>query len=139
MVVQPDGKEKMVGGASSIRRDELEDEPRVSMYDNYASGIRYGEESNIAFGPGSNNNSTSCGGERRYKYPRNKKAEARPLEGHAESKIIEDWFSSDTQGTVLYLKIGGSQTTPCDGCDSLIKFVNSSSSTPSCPRVDVCP
>jgi hypothetical protein len=99
--------------------------PSTSKYDYYAQGIRLNEPSNVR----------ACKTNQLFKYPNNP---ARPLQGHAESKIIEDWFKNGaTKNATLYLKIGGAQTQPCTNCGNLIQFVNNGGS--GCPKVKVCP
>lgn len=99
--------------------------PSTSKYDYYAHGVRINEASNVR----------ACNGNQQFVYPHNP---ARPLQGHAESKIIEDWFKSGAaSNAILYLKIGGAQTQPCASCGSLIQFVNGGGNN--CPKIKLCP
>jgi hypothetical protein len=99
--------------------------PSTSKYDYYAQGVRINEVSNVR----------ACNTNKLFVYPVNP---ARPLQGHAESKIIEDWFKGGAAShSILYLKIGGAQTQPCASCGSLIQFVNNGSAN--CPKIKLCP
>ncbi|MDO8412791.1 MAG: hypothetical protein Q7S51_03255 [Gallionellaceae bacterium] len=99
--------------------------PSTSKYDYYAQGVRLNEASNVR----------ACNTNQQFVYPNNP---ARPLQGHAESKIIEDWFKSGaSSNSTLYLKIGGAQTQPCPNCGNLIQFVNSGGTN--CPKIKLCP
>jgi hypothetical protein len=113
------GQANMVAGASSIGAAKI---ARGGKYQNYAKGIKRGEDSNAK----------QCGDEKPFKY----KDQAQPYEGHAEAKLIEDFFKGGGQG-VLVLKIS---RPPCPQCDRLIRAVNENSSGgPDCNKVYVCP
>jgi hypothetical protein len=117
--VPPGGPPTMVGGASSISSSKI---MRGGKYAHYSKGIKRGEASKA----------TQCGGTEPFQY----KDQAQPYEGHAEAKIIEDFFAAGGQGT-LVLKISRA---PCPQCDKLIRHVNENAgSGPDCNKVFVCP
>jgi len=73
-----------------------------------------------------------CGSDAPFVYERNP---ARPKQGHAEAKIIEDWFSKGAQG-VLMLKIS---RPPCPDCTRLINEVNKGpDGQGNCNKIKVC-
>jgi Domain of unknown function (DUF4150) len=119
------GQANMVAGASSIGAAKI---TRGGKYQHYAKGIKRGDPSNAK----------KCGGNEAHKY----KDQAQPYEGHAEAKMIEDFFKPISQGGlggqgVLVLKIS---RPPCAECDRLIRSVNENSSGgPDCNNVYVCP
>jgi len=130
-IVSDDSIQSWVAGASSIIGTDGNvtvtkvGKPSTSKYDYYAEGVRLNQPSNVR----------ACGSGQQFVYPNNP---ARPLQGHAESKIIEDWFKNGAaNNTILYLKIGGAQTLPCTNCANLIQFVNNGDAD--CPKVKVCP
>ena len=97
-------------------------------YANYAKGTKVGQSSSIR----------RCGdgpdGEP-FQYKNNP---AHPLQGHAEAKIIEEWFEksgSNPQGTLL---INVSRPC-CPECARLIRWVNcGKDGAPNCNKIKVC-
>ena len=113
------GQANIVAGASSIGAGKI---ARGGKYQHYARGIKRGEESNAK----------QCGDPQPFEY----KDQAQPYEGHAEAKLIEDFFRGGGQG-VLVLKIS---RPPCPECSRLIESVNKNKSGgPDCNKVYVCP
>jgi len=118
------GASSIIGADGDFTISEI-GKPSTSKYDYYAHGIRLNEASNVR----------ACNSNQQFSYPINP---ARPLQGHAEAKIIEDWFKAGAASkTILYLKIGGAQTQPCASCGSLIQFVNNGGED--CPKIKLCP
>lgn len=112
------GSASMVGAASSIGAAKI---ARGGKYAHYAKGIKRGEPSNAK----------KCGDSAVHDY----KDQSQPYEGHAEAKIIEDFFKSGAQG-ILVLKIS---RPPCVECDRLIQSVNKNhSGGPDCNKIYVC-
>jgi hypothetical protein len=94
----------LVAGASSISAKRV---MRGGKYANYSKGIDRGAKSNVR----------TCGSdEPDFTYTDS----GRPYEGHAEAKIIEDFFAAGAQGT-LVLAI---TQPPCRECSRLISEVN---------------
>lgn len=117
--VPPAGAPQIVAGASSISLGKV---ARGGKYSHYSQGIKRGAPSNVK----------QCGSDEPYKY----KDEARPNEGHAEAKMIEDFFKSGGAGTLI-LKVSRA---PCDQCTRLIDSVNKNQGGgPDCNKVVVCP
>jgi hypothetical protein len=99
-----------------------------SKYNYYARGIRIEDEGPIG------SYIVHCESKEKYKYV----ASARRYQGHAESKIIEDWFQSKpTAGSKMYIEIRGTWDEPCPQCGRLVDFVNEGGDE--CPKVVVCP
>jgi hypothetical protein len=95
---------------------------RGRKYLHYAKGIQRGEQSNA----------TPCGSTDKFEYD---DTSGRPKQGHAEAKIIEDWFRSGAQG-VLVLKIS---RPPCPDCTRLINEVNKGTDGKGdCNKIKVC-
>ncbi len=108
----------MVGGASSIGRSTVR---RGGKYAHWAEGVQRGDdpESNV----------TTCDGDT-FKY----KKGGRPKQGHAEAKIIEDFFSNGAIGT-LVISVSKS---PCEHCSRLINEVNKGKDGKECNKIIVC-
>jgi hypothetical protein len=109
----------LVAGASSISAKRV---LRGWKYANYSKGISQGERSNVK----------TCGSKSRdfnYEYS------GRPYEGHAEAKIIEDFFKNGAKGT-LVLAI---TQPPCEQCSRLIREVNrGKKGDGKCDKIKVC-
>ena len=94
-------------------------------YSPFANGVEEGQESNAEV----------CGKKNeKFKY---KEGQARPKEGHAEAKLIEDFFK---KGGVGKLVISVSKE-PCEDCQRLIDEVNGPNppSKKKCDKVIICP
>ncbi len=104
------------GGASSIGRGTVR---RGGKYAHWAKGIQRGEESNVK----------TCDGER-FVYSEG----GRPKQGHAEAKIIEDYFASGAKGRLVIAV----NKPPCADCARLINEVNKGSRGRKCNRITVC-
>lgn len=103
------GAGTMVGGASSVSANVVK---RGGKYAHWASGIEQGDPSNVQ---------TCDDPPQQYQHRQG----GRPKEGHAEAKIIEDFFKPPNNGQgQLVLKIGGKKDSPCPDCARLIKEVN---------------
>jgi hypothetical protein len=109
----------LVAGASSISAKRV---LRGGKYANYSKGIDRGAKSNVK----------TCGSdEADFKYTDS----GRPYEGHAEAKIIEDFFAAGAQGT-LVLSI---TQPPCPECSRLISEVNrGKDGKGECNKIKVC-
>ena len=97
-------------------------------YSNYAKGKKVGEASSIR----------RCGDGPEGKPFEYKENSARPLQGHAEAKVIEEWFEkggSNPQGTLLL-----NVSRPCcSECARLIRWANcGKNGAPDCNRIKVC-
>ncbi|MEW5702960.1 MAG: hypothetical protein AB1792_12125 [Candidatus Zixiibacteriota bacterium] len=101
MATTPSGTE-MMGGASSISKSTVK---KGGKYAHWAQGVKKGQTSNVK----------TCDG-KTFQY----KQGGRPKEGHAEAKIIEDFFKGGGQGK-LVLSI---TKKPCEDCQRLIDEVN---------------
>lgn len=111
------------GSASSIGMGKVQsakESLRGSKYANYSEGIQRGDTSNIK----------TCDGET-FVYTDDP---AHPKQGHAEAKMIEDWFKSGAKGRLL---INPSKT-PCKECSRMINEVNKGSSGKRCNKIIVC-
>lgn len=104
------------GGASSIGRGTVR---RGGKYDHWAEGIQRGERSNVK----------TCDG-KDFVYQEG----GRPKQGHAEAKIIEDYFASGAKG---HLVIAVSKS-PCEHCSRLINEVNKGSNGKNCNKITIC-
>lgn len=109
----------VVAGASSISAKKT---MKGGKYANYSKGIDRGAKSNVK----------TCGSSQPdYQYTDS----GRPYEGHAEAKIIEDFFANGAQGT-LVLKI---TQPPCPECSRLITEVNKGKDGKGkCDKIKVC-
>jgi Domain of unknown function (DUF4150) len=109
----------LMGGASCISAKRV---LRGQKYRHWAQGIERGENSNVK----------TCGSDTRdFEYTDS----GRPYEGHAEAKIIEDYFASGAQGT-LVLAI---TQAPCHECARLISEVNKGKDgSGNCDKIKVC-
>jgi|CXWL01.1.fsa_nt_gi hypothetical protein len=113
----------MVGGASSIGRGLVRSEKAKRIgnkYANYAEGIQRGEESNVK----------TCDG-KTFKYRDNP---SNPTQGHAEAKIIEDWFKAGAKGKLLL----NPSKKPCKDCSQMINEVNKGKGGKKCNKIEVC-
>jgi hypothetical protein len=108
----------LVGGASSISRSTVR---RGGKYAHWAGGVERGGD------PSSN--VKTCDGET-FKY----EDTGRPKQGHAEAKIIEDFFAGGAKG-VLVLSISKS---PCKHCSRLINEINKGKDGKECNKIIVC-
>ncbi len=106
----------MVGGASSISGSTVR---RGGKYAHWSEGIAQGEKSNAK----------TCDGET-FKYTEG----GRPKEGHAEAKMVEDFFKNGAKGTLV---IAVSKS-PCKHCSRLINEVNKGKNGKECNKVIVC-
>ncbi len=89
-------------------------------YSKFAKGIKKGGKSNAKI----------CGkADENYKYAR---GQARPKQGHAEAKLIEDFFKAGGEGQLI---ISVSKK-PCPHCLDLIKKVNGPNNE--CNKVIIC-
>lgn len=109
----------LVAGASSISAKRV---LRGGKYANYSKGIAQGQDSQVK----------TCGSEAKdFKYAYS----GRPYEGHAEAKIIEDFFAAGAQGTLI-LAI---TQPPCTECSRLISEVNKGKNGDgNCNKIKVC-
>jgi len=105
----------LVGGASSISRVR-----RGIKYDHWAQGIQRGEKSNVK----------TCDGQT-FAYD---DSTGRPTQGHAEAKMIEDFFANGAKGTLV---IAVSKS-PCEHCSRLINEVNKGKDGKKCNKIIVC-
>jgi hypothetical protein len=116
----------IVGGASSISRKLVQSSKEKkwgSKYENYAEGVQIGDE------PPSN--VETCDGDM-FEYTENK---AHPKQGHAEAKIIEDWFKAGAKGRLIL----NPSKAPCEDCSRLINEVNKSKDgKKNCDKILVC-
>jgi hypothetical protein len=106
----------IVGGASSIGRSTVR---RGGKYDHWAQGIQRGETSNVR----------TCDGQT-FVY----NDSGRPKQGHAEAKMIEDFFANGAKGTLV---IAVSKS-PCKDCSRLINEVNKGKDGKECNKIIVC-
>ena len=106
----------MVGGASSIARSTVR---RGGKYGHWAKGIQRGEKSNVK----------TCDGQT-FQYSDT----GRPKQGHAEAKMIEDFFANGARGTLV---IAVSKS-PCKHCSRLINEVNMGKNGKKCNKIIVC-
>ncbi len=118
-VVNPGGAGGVVAGASCISAKTV---LRGGKYANYSKGIERGGQSKVK----------TCGSkEPDYKY----EDCGRPYEGHAEAKIIEDFFAGGAQG-MLILKV---TQPPCPQCSRLIREANKGKNGDGdCKKIKVC-
>ena len=109
----------IVAGASSISAKRV---LRGKKYANFSKGIDRGARSNVK----------TCGSdEPDFTYTDS----GRPYEGHAEAKIIEDFFAGGAQGT-LVLAI---TQPPCPECSRLIGEVNrGKDGKGDCNKIKIC-
>jgi hypothetical protein len=109
----------LVAGASSISAKRV---MRGGKYSMYSKGIGRGDPSQVK----------TCGSsEPDFEY----EDCGRPYEGHAEAKIIEDFFAAGAVGT-LVLSI---TQAPCDECSRLIREVNKGKDGQgNCKKIFVC-
>ena len=109
----------LVGGASSISAKRV---LRGGKYAHFSKGIARGDKSNIR----------TCGSDKPdFTYTDC----GRPYEGHAEAKIIEDFFAGGAQGT-LVLAI---TQPPCAECSRMISEVNKGKDgNGECNKIKVC-
>jgi len=89
-------------------------------YSRFAQGIEEGDESNAK----------DCITGKKFKYAT---GQARPKEGHAEAKLIEDFFRAGGKGK---LRISVSKK-PCPDCQRLIDAVNGPNKE--CNKIEICP
>ncbi len=108
----------VVASASSISQSTVK---KGGKYSSYCQGIKQGQSSNVM----------TCDGET-FKYNENA---GRPKEGHAEAKMIEDFFKGGAKGKLV---ISVSRA-PCDDCTRLINEVNRGKDGKKCDKVQVCP
>lgn len=106
----------MVGGASSISASTVR---RGGKYAHWSEGIEQGEPSNVK----------TCDGDT-FEYAES----GRPKEGHAEAKMIEDFFKNGAKGTLV---IAVSKS-PCKDCSRLINEVNKGKDGKECNKIVVC-
>jgi len=90
-------------------------------YSRFAKGIKKGGTSNAKV----------CGADQNFKYAR---GQARPKQGHAEAKLIEDFFKPPNNGNGRLL-ISVSKK-PCPDCQRLIDEVNGPNNE--CNKVEIC-
>ncbi|AZC31742.1 DUF4150 domain-containing protein [Pseudomonas chlororaphis] len=94
-------------------------------YANYAKGIKRGQASNVR----------RCGDGEPFVY--NDKP-PRPVQGHAEAKIIEAWFKKSGSNPEGVLLINVSRPC-CADCARLIRWVNcGKNGAPNCHKIKVC-
>ena len=99
---------------------------RGGQYSHYAKGINRDQRSSVKSCSGGEN------GGKRFKYKDNPGS---PNQGHAEAKIIEEWFRGGAQGTLV---LNVSRPT-CTECARLIRAVNCSpGGGPNCNKIKVC-
>jgi hypothetical protein len=99
---------------------------RGGQYSHYAKGINRGQRSNVKECSGGQNTG------KRFTYKDNPGS---PNQGHAEAKIIEEWFRGGGQGTLV---LTVSRPT-CTQCARLIRAVNcSQGGGENCNKIKVC-
>ena len=97
---------------------------RGRKYASFAEGVKRRKDGK------SNSNVKTCSG-KQFEYkddPRN------PKQGHAEAKIIEDWFKAGASGTLIL----NPSKSPCGDCRRLINEVNTGERGKKCNRIVVC-
>ncbi len=113
----------IVGGASSIGRGLVQGQKaRVigNKYEQYSEGIKRGERSKVV----------TCDGNE-FVYV---DSPSNPKQGHAEAKIIEDWFKAGAKGKLLL----NPSKTPCPDCSRMINEVNKGEKGKKCDKIEVC-
>ncbi len=114
------GEVSVKASASSVRVGRRYN----GKYRNFAKGIKK---------KGTSNAKTCDKPPERFNY---RKGQARPKQGHAEAKLIEDFFKAGGQGT---LTISVSKK-PCDDCQRLIDEVNKGKNGKGkCNKIIICP
>lgn len=113
----------MIGGASSIGRSTIR---RGGKYSHWAAGAeQLRPEQPTEPSP----NIKTCDGK-----PFEYRNTGRPKQGHAEAKMIEEFFANGAKGTLV---IAVSKS-PCEDCSRLINEVNSGQKGKQCNKVIVC-
>lgn len=123
------GPPGLVAGQSSVSASTVTAARKIKrggQYSHYSKGINRGEPSSVkACEKGSNSGSP-------FEYKDNPGS---PNQGHAEAKIIEQWFRAGAQGTLI---LNVSRPT-CTECARLIKAVNcASDGSANCNKIKVC-
>lgn len=115
----------MVAGASSIPRSLVQSSKAKSWgskYANYAEGAKIGDD------PPSN--VKTCDGDM-FEYV---DSPAHPKQGHAEAKIIEDWFKAGAKGKLIL----NPSKRPCEDCSRMINEINKGKDGKQCDKIIVC-
>jgi hypothetical protein len=113
----------MIGGASSIGRGTVR---RGGKYAHWAPGA---QQVNPNQPTEHSPNVKTCDGK-----PFEYRNTGRPKQGHAEAKMIEQFFENGAKGT-LVIAVNKS---PCEDCSRLINEVNKGSNGKQCNKVIVC-
>jgi hypothetical protein len=109
----------LMAGHSMVATNRI---TRGGQFAHYSDSVAPGETSNVK----------PCGSDEPFEYADDP---ARPKQGHAEAKIIEDWFKGGSKGT-LVLKIS---RPPCPDCTRLINEVNKGKDGKGeCNKIKVC-